>query len=89
MCRSVHAEANAIISAERSDMIGADLYLAGHEVDTGELVANSCSCAMCKRMIINAGIARVIVRDTPEEFRIIDVEDWIKNDESIDGIFGY
>ena len=89
ICRSVHAEANAIISAERSDMLGADLYLVGKEADTGEIVANSCSCAMCKRMIINAGIARVIVRDTPELYRIINVEDWITNDESLEGVFGY
>ncbi len=89
ICRSVHAEANAIISAERRDMIGAEMYLVGREVETGELVSNSCSCAMCKKMIINAGISRVYVRDTAEEFRVIDVEDWIKNDESVSGCFGY
>lgn len=89
MCRSVHAEANAIISAARRDMIGADMYLAGLEVDTGELVANSCSCAMCKRMIINAGITRVFVRDTNTEYREINVNDWIENDDSLTGVFGY
>ena len=46
MCRSVHAEANAIISASRRDMIGADMYLVGVEVATGELVKNSCSCSI-------------------------------------------
>lgn len=89
MCRSVHAEANAIISAARRDMLGADLYLVGKEVSTGEIVANSCSCAMCKRMIINAGIERVFVRDTATDFREILVEDWIKDDESLMGTFGY
>lgn len=89
MCRSVHAEANAIISAKRSDMIGAVLYLVGLEYDTHELVANSCSCAMCKRMIINAGIEKVIVRDTKTEFREISVQEWIDSDESLNGSFGY
>ena len=89
MCRSVHAEANAIISAKRSDMIGATIYLVGLEVETGKIVANSCSCAMCKRMIINAGIETVIVRDNETEFREISVQDWIDDDESLGGTFGY
>ena len=89
LCRSVHAEANAIISAEREKMIGSTLYLSGREVATGELIANSCCCSMCKRMVINAGIERVIVRDTDTEFREIMVQDWIENDESVEGIMGY
>ena len=89
ICRSVHAEANAIISAERSDMIDAWLYLVGMEADTGELVKNSCCCAMCKRMVINAGIAKVVIRDTMDTYRVIDVNDWIENDESISGEMGY
>ena len=89
MCRSVHAEANAIISAKRSDMLGSTLYLVGLEVETGNIVANSCSCAMCKRMIINAGIETVIVRDTKDDFREISVQYWIDDDESLCGTFGY
>ncbi|MBO4510290.1 MAG: cytidine deaminase, partial [Lachnospiraceae bacterium] len=53
LCRSVHAEANAIISASRQDMIGASMFLCGKDVKTGEYVANSNSCSMCKRQIIN------------------------------------
>ena len=41
LCRSVHAEANAIISAERAKMIDSSLYLSGHEVDTNEIIENS------------------------------------------------
>ncbi len=89
LCRSVHAEANAIISAARADMIGATLYLVGKEKKTGELVANANPCSMCKRMIINAGIATVIVRNSPDDFTTINVSDWIENDESIEGIKGY
>ena len=89
LCRSVHAEANAIISAPRSEMLGADLYMACIDYQTGELVAGTSSCAMCKRLIINAGIARVIIRDTRDEYRIISVQDWIDNDESLEMHRGY
>ena len=63
LCRSVHAEANAIISASRDQMLGGSLYLVGKEADTSEYIVNSNSCAMCKRMIINAGIETVYIRD--------------------------
>lgn len=89
LCRSVHAEANAIISAEREKMIGSTLYLSGREVDTGEYIKNSNSCSMCKRQIINAGISQVVIRDTEDEYRIIDVQEWIDNDDSLSGEFGY
>ncbi|MBQ0109810.1 MAG: dCMP deaminase family protein [Clostridiales bacterium] len=88
LCRSVHAEANAIISAARERMLGADLYLACVDAKTGELVGGTTSCQMCKRMVINAGIARVIVRETKDEYSIYNVEDWIENDDSL-GQIGY
>lgn len=90
LCRSVHAEANAIIAASRTDMIGSTLYLACRDAKTGLAVSGTSSCAMCKRLVINAGIERVIVRDTPDDFRIIDVyNEWIINDESMDLTTGY
>ncbi len=89
LCRSVHAEANAIISAPRSAMLGSSLYLVGKEVSTGDYVENASSCAMCKRLVINAGIERVYVRDTKDAYRVIEVKDWIENDESLDGSYGY
>ena len=89
LCRSVHSEANAIISASRRDMIGATLYLAGKDCETGELVHDATSCAMCKRQVINAGIEKVVVRDTSEDYRIINVSDWIEDDDSLSGQFGY
>ena len=90
MCRSVHAEANAIISAARRDMIGSVMYLVGMEKNTGEIVKDSCCCSMCKRMVINAGIEKVIIRDTRDEYRVFDVEhDWVDGDETLDGVFGY
>lgn len=90
LCRSVHAEANAIIAAARNDMIGATLYLVGKDARTGELIPNSSSCAMCKRLIINAGISTVIVRNTKDDYTVIDVQrDWVENDESLEGARGY
>lgn len=89
LCRSVHAEANAIISASRDKMIGSTLYLTGIEAETGEYVKNAVCCSMCKRMVINAGIKEVYIRDTKDDYRVIDVADWVENDESLEGIFGY
>ena len=89
LCRSVHAEANAIISAKREEMIGATLYLVGKHFDTGELVENATCCAMCKRQVINAGIEKVVIRNTHDKYTMVDVQEWIDNDESLDGVFGY
>ncbi len=89
LCRSVHAEANAIIAAARERMLGATLYMACVEPETKALVAGTSSCMMCKRQIINAGISTVIIRDTATEYRIVNVEDWIEDDDSLSGKFGY
>lgn len=89
LCRSVHSEANAIISAARRDMIGATLYLVGRDGKTGELISGTDSCPMCKRLIINSGINDVIIRDTQDDYRIIKVQEWIDNDESLNGEDGY
>ena len=88
LCRSVHAEANAIISASRDKMIDSTMYLTGVERD-GSYVANSCCCSMCKRMVINAGIKEVVIRDDRNNYRVIPVTDWIENDESLEGKRGY
>lgn len=89
MCRSVHAEANAIISAARKDTIGAILYMVGKEATSEEYVKNACPCAMCKRMIINAGIDKIIVRNTKDEYLEIPVINFIEHDESLEGVKGY
>lgn len=89
LCRSVHSEANAIISASRRDMLGATLYLVGLDVETGEIVHNASSCSMCKRMIINAGIEKVIIRQTENDYKIVYVSEWIENDDSLSDELGY
>lgn len=84
LCRSVHAEANAIISAPRREVLGATLYMVCKDPETGELIPGSTSCSMCRRLIINAGIAKVVIRDTPTDYRVVDVEaEWIDRDDSI------
>lgn len=83
LCRSVHSEANAIISASRRDMIGATLYLVGRDAKTKEYVKDANSCSMCKRMIINSGIISVVIRDSKDTYREIRVESWIDVDDSL------
>ncbi len=83
LCRSVHAEANCIISAARRDTLGATLYLACRDPQTGELIAGSTSCTMCRRLIINAGIDRVVIRNTKTEYTVVPVSDWIEKDDSL------
>ena len=84
LCRSVHAEANAIISASRREVLGASLYMVCRDPATGALIPGSTSCSMCRRLIINAGISRVVIRDDPEEYRVVDVQrDWVEEDDSI------
>lgn len=89
LCRSVHAEANAIIHASRVDMLESTLYLVGKEKSNDEYVENANPCAMCKRMIINAGIKEVIVRDNENDFRVIQADDWITDDDSLKDELGY
>lgn len=83
MCRSVHAEANAIISAPRKQMLDATLYLVGREKATDEYVKDATSCTMCKRMIINAGIETVVIRDDRQSYRVVNVVDWIFYDSTL------
>ena len=69
LCRSVHSEANAIIAASRDQMLGSTLYMTCLDSKTGEVVPDTNSCAMCKKMIINAGIKRVVYKEGyPDEF---------------------
>ena len=89
MCRSVHSEANAIIAASREQMLGSTLYMSCVDAKTGELVCDTCSCMMCKRMVINAGITRVIIRTGTDSYKVVDVQSWIDEDDSLSGKFGY
>ena len=83
LCRSVHAEANAIISASRRDMVGRTLYLVGRDAQSGELLGDATSCAMCRRQVINAGISRVIIRQTKTDYQVVDVSDWVHQEDDL------
>ena len=83
LCRSVHAEANAIISAARSETLGATLYLAGRDAQSGELLHDTTCCSMCRRLVINAGIEKVVVRNTETDYSVVSVQDWIDQDDTI------
>ena len=70
-------------------MLGATLYMACVDPSDGSIVPGTTSCMMCKRLVINAGISQVVVRDTADEYRVIDAETWIEDDDSLSGVFGY
>jgi dCMP deaminase len=80
LCRSVHAEMNAIINASRSgsSVLGGTLYLFGENVKDGS-IAKAKPCKMCARVIINAGISRVIVAG-PDGFEEIDITKLAEDD---------
>ena len=81
LCRSVHAEANAIISAARRDMVGGTLYLVGRNAQTGELLHDATSCSMCRRLVINSGLSKVVIRRTEDTFETVDVQEWVDGDD--------
>ena len=83
LCRSVHAEANAIISAARRDMLDATLFLAGRDAKTGEILSDTTSCSMCRRMIINSGIQKIVCRTGEKQYSVVNVRDWIFDDDSL------
>ncbi len=83
MCRSVHSEQNAIISSTRKDMIGSTLYLVGVNKRTGEYKKETYPCTLCKRMIINSGIEKVVIREDKTNYKIEEVSDWINQDDTL------
>lgn len=89
LCRAVHAEANAIIAASREQMQGATMYMCCTDPWTKEVIGSICSCAMCKRLIINAGIQEVVAREDKDNYTIYQVSDWVRNDDSRNVTFGY
>jgi len=85
LCRSVHAEMNAIIHASRADMIDSSMFLVGIDVDTNKLVENSEPCKLCKRVIINAGIKEVHAQTGDDSFKKFDVSSWVDQEFDAEG----
>ena len=77
LCRSVHAEQNAIINAARAgvSLLGGDMFLYG-ETEKQEAV-NAFPCFICKKMLANAGLNRVICSTSDREYKIFNVRDWV------------
>lgn len=58
LCVACHAEENSIINASKEEMKGATIYIAGVNIDGTP--ANPQPCLMCRKMIKNSGIVRVV-----------------------------
>lgn len=80
---------NAIISSSRKDMLGGTLYLVQYRTETKEYEENPGCCQMCRKLVINSGIDKVVVRINKDEYQVIDVEEWIKNDDLLNGKITY
>lgn len=80
LCRSVHAEMNAVIHASRAQTMGAVMYLFGIEVATGLPTTNPEPCLLCRRVIINAGIVEVVVWPRDKAITRLKVADWIEEE---------
>lgn len=83
LCRAVHAEANAIISASRSECIGGTLYIVGLKASTGEYLPEIKPCSMCTRLVINAGLKKIVMRTGPDRYETINVQELVFNDDTI------
>ncbi len=80
LCRSVHAEQNAIINAARAgvSLLGGDMYIYGSEPET-QAVVSALPCFICKKMIINSSLRRVVCSRAGGGFDIFSVEEWIRD----------
>lgn len=83
LCHSVHAEANAIISASRDRMIDSSLYLIGVDIDTNDLSKYNQPCSMCRRLIINAGIKEVIMMTPDGSIDVWDSSKFIEEENNM------
>jgi dCMP deaminase len=81
LCRSVHAEMNAIIHAARGEMAGGVIYLVGLAPDSDEYLTGAEPCRLCKRVIINAGLKYAFARDGAVDTKKFVVETWIADEE--------
>jgi len=81
LCRSVHAEMNAIIHAARADMLGSTLYLVGLDAVSGNVISGARPCQICTRLIINAGVATVKTLNPDDSVSVFAVTEFVENEE--------
>ncbi len=81
LCRSVHAEMNAVINAARDgrSIVGGTLYLYGEDAKDGSIV-DAELCRLCKRVVINVGLQKVIVRKK-EGIIHYSVKEWVDEEK--------
>jgi len=79
LCRSVHAEQNAIINAARAgvSLLGGDMFIYGEDYKTKKPI-NAFPCFICKKMIINCGLKRVISSTEDGGMKIFLIEEWVR-----------
>ena len=80
LCRSVHAEQNTIINAARAgvSLLGGDMYIFGENRESGKTLF-AFPCFICKKMIVNAGLTRVLVSQPDAgSCRVFRVDDWVR-----------
>ena len=84
LCPAVHAEENAIINAARNgaSVLGGTLYLIGVNPKNGELIGGE-PCQRCKRVLINAGIERVVTLSRDGDIKYFEVNEWVREDTEI------
>ncbi len=76
MCKAVHAEANALLNCSREQTVDADLYLTGiNPKDSSIHIAKP--CPLCARMIIQAGIKNVYLRqsENPNDYKKVSADE--------------
>jgi dCMP deaminase len=80
LCRSVHAEQNAIINAARAgvSLLGGDMYIFGSAPGADKPI-DAFPCFICKKMIINSGLNRVVASTEDGGSRVFRIEDWIRD----------
>lgn len=80
LCRSVHAEQNAIINAARAgvSLLGGDMYIYGSVPGNSQPI-NAFPCFICKKMLINAGLDRVICSTSERKMKIFRIKDWVRD----------
>lgn len=76
MCKAVHAEANALLNCSREQTIGADLYLTGINPDDSSIHMAK-PCALCARLIIQAGINKVYLRQSEKagDYKVVSADE--------------
>jgi dCMP deaminase len=80
ICRSVHAEQNAIINAARSgvSLLGGDIYIYGYSIDQDKPL-DALPCFICKKMLINCGLKRCVCSTKDGGMMVFEIEKWAKD----------